>query len=163
LRPQQDGTFTGELNKSQYISLQRFCRKNHLRYGIADEFGERGTEYRRTFFLNNKPHLFGGYFCAYCGKLLPPSKVTVDHIIPVGVANKDLNLRKRLKFLGYKNINDPRNLVAACGRCNKSKGTRMGSWVIKGRIGRHPSVWMIRHSIRIAVILFCISYVFLHF
>jgi hypothetical protein len=43
---------------------------------------------------------------------------------------------------GIKNINDIENLVAACHHCNSSKGSKMGFWLIRGMLGRHPVFWL---------------------
>lgn len=50
-----------------------------------------------------------GYCCQYCGS---EDATTVDHIIPISKGGTD----------------DPDNLVAACTRCNYSKGNRMGQF-----------------------------------
>lgn len=55
-------------------------------------------------------------------------------------------------------INDLRNLVAACSRCNSKKSAKMGIWIIRGKIGRHQHLWIFRHIVRIAVISFLIWY-----
>ena len=164
LRPQKDGSYKGTVTDSQYRKLSSFCKERKMRFRIEDEFGERGSEYRQIFFKNNKPALFGRYYyCAYCGKLLPKQKLTVDHIIPVGVANKDLKVRKRMKLFGYKSVNDPRNLVASCMTCNTKKGTKTGfGWKIRGTLGRLPIVWHIRHLARISFVIWLFWILFLH-
>lgn len=45
--------------------------------------------------------------CAHCGKKVPPTQQTVDHVIPT--------------ILG--GGNDPRNLMPLCYKCNKSKAS----------------------------------------
>lgn len=49
-----------------------------------------------------------GYLCQYCGS----DATTVDHVIPISKGGTD----------------EPDNLVAACTRCNYSKGNRMGQF-----------------------------------
>ena len=50
-----------------------------------------------------------GYCCQYCGS---EDATTVDHVLPISKGGTD----------------DPDNLVAACTRCNYSKGNRMGQF-----------------------------------
>jgi len=50
-----------------------------------------------------------GYCCQYCGS---ENATTVDHVIPISKGGTD----------------DPENLVAACSRCNYSKGNRTGQF-----------------------------------
>ena len=50
-----------------------------------------------------------GYCCQYCGS---EDATTVDHMLPISKGGTD----------------DPDNLVAACTRCNYSKGNRMGQF-----------------------------------
>lgn len=133
--------------------ITKYCREAHLRYFWESKLSKRSSNYRKKFFDSHKPVVFGCYFCAYCGRLVPRGKVTVDHLYPIGKMRKDLKLQKKLKRRGYSNINDPRNLVASCHRCNQAKAARMGSWIRKGRLGRHPIYWWIRHSIRIVILL----------
>lgn len=60
-----------------------------------------------------------GYCCQYCGQ---EDARTVDHILPISKGGTD----------------DPDNLVAACSRCNYSKGNRIGQFFGSARtqIGR---------------------------
>ena len=50
-----------------------------------------------------------GYCCQYCGS---EDATTVDHVLPISKGGTD----------------DSDNLVAACTRCNYSKGNRMGQF-----------------------------------
>lgn len=50
-----------------------------------------------------------GYCCQYCGS---ENATTVDHVLPISKGGTD----------------DPDNLVAACTRCNYSKGNRMSQF-----------------------------------
>lgn len=82
--------------------------------------------------------------CVYCGRRLYPGsrgrdQLTVDHVIPVNAVNGSFRCaknRERMKRAGITNINDPRNLVPACPRCNRRKGTRNSRiWRLRARIG----------------------------
>ena len=109
-------------------------------------------DYRKTFFSNNPPVIHNNYFCAYCGKLVNKENITVDHLYPIGAVKKDPKLQKKLKRKGIKDINDKKNLVPACRTCNKKKSANLGIWIIKGKIGKHQFLWIIRHLIRLIII-----------
>lgn len=94
---------------------------------------ERSNNYRKQFFASNKPFFKKYYICSYCGRLLTINQVTVDHLIPIkkvkskkGFFKKveTMIYRKLLKFLKIDNVNDHKNLVVACNRCNSKKGAR---------------------------------------
>ena len=121
-----------------------YCKKKHLIFFYNNEYGERSQDYRKTFFQNNKPDRFGKYRCAYCGKRFKRQDITVDHLYPVAVVSKDLALQNKLKRKGINSLNAKENLVAACWTCNKAKGTQMGSWIRKGKRGRHKLYWVLR-------------------
>ena len=147
--------FMGKVHERASEEVQEYCRANRLKYYIDNEFGIRSSNYRNTFFRTYKPILKRFYFCSYCGVLLTPRKVSVDHLYPIGSARCSIELQKKLLKKGIKNINDAKNLVPACERCNKQKGKKMGDWIRKGEIGRHQKLWLIRHIVRI-LLLFCV-------
>ena len=154
----RDGNeYKGEFTKFEMRKIERFCRRRHLTFRIDNSYGKRSSNYRDVFF-ENYPSYFGGkYFCAYCGFLKPASKITVDHLYPVGAVRRNVSLQKRLGRMGITVINHPKNLVAACERCNKSKGKKMGIWIVKGRIGRYPALWVCRWMIRIILFAICVA------
>ena len=115
---------------------------------------ERGSNYRKTFFSKNKHFR---YRCAYCGKRLKEEDVEVDHLIPVGAAKNKLLVRVLLNLCGIHNVNDEKNLVSACRKCNRKKSDKMGLWVIRGAIGRHRIVWILRDVV-VAALLFGLGY-----
>lgn len=114
-------------------------------------FSDRSATYRKNFFAVNRPVKQNKYRCVYCGMLFPKSKITVDHLYPVSQAKKSVLLRSYLRMRGYKNINDIKNLVPACEKCNKSKGKKGGIWIIRGTLGRHEKYWRIRKIIYAAL------------
>ena len=146
-------SFCGRITPWQYENLEQYCINKHLKYKIDNGFGERSTDYRKTFFQNNKPVIKDMYFCAYCGKLLSRRKLTVDHLYPVAKAQRSLDLQKKLRRSGISNINDAQNLVPACMRCNQHKSANMGLWILKGKIGRHKWIWELRHALRISILI----------
>lgn len=113
---------------------------------------ERSNDYRKQFFSHNHPAIKGRYICAYCGRFLKMEATTVDHLIPInkvrnkhGVLNKikTTGYRAALKLFKISNINDSRNLVAACKSCNSKKGSKTGLWIIRGLLGRYPAYWVL--------------------
>lgn len=117
------------------------------------DFAIRSTTYRKEYFEKHKPEKRNKYRCAYCGYLYPKSQITIDHIRSVHSAKKSFFLRMYLKMRGYKSINDLRNLVPACEKCNKKKGAKGGFWICKGILGRHKSYWIIRRLLFICIII----------
>lgn len=93
----------------------------------------RGSSYRYDFIREN-PGFHGYYICRYCGKLLKKDRMTVDHRIPVRKAETSWLYRKLLDRYPY-GVNDVRNLVPACERCNKRKGSKTGIWLLLGYTG----------------------------
>lgn len=111
---------------------------------------KRGSNYRKTFFSKNKAFR---YRCAYCGKRLKEEDVEIDHLIPVGAAKNNLLVRVLLNLCGITDVNEERNLVSACRKCNRKKSDKMGFWVFRGYIGRHRIVWALRDIIIAALLL----------
>lgn len=136
-----------------------FCKQKHLIFLFDNEYGERSADYRKTFFDNNRPDKNGKFRCVYCGKKLNRNRITVDHLYPVSAVSKSLELQKKLKSRGINSLNSKENLVAACWNCNMRKGTRMGIWSLRGRLGRHETFWRTRSVIRFFLVLF-ILYIF---
>lgn len=153
LRRDRFGAYTGDLaTRRQVERLRDYCGRKHLGFRINNAYGKRGNSYRSLFFRTHAPAFGHYYFCAYCGKLLPEKKVTVDHLYPVGCASRDLKMQKKLKRYHLKGINDPDNLVAACRECNQRKGRNMGRWIRRGKLGRHAWYWELRWAFRLAAV-----------
>ena len=144
--------YAGMLTRKTYESLAVFCQHSKLKYRINNAYGSRSADYRRRFFRANPPPIGKMYFCAYCGRLRNRRHITVDHLYPVSRASKSIPLQKKLRRMGIRNINSPQNLVAACKRCNNRKGGKMGLWILRGKIGRYPELWIFRHTIRIIIL-----------
>ncbi len=106
----------------------------------------RSTNYRQIFFRTYKG---SEYRCLYCNRKLTKEGLQVDHIYPVRKAKTKAGQRY-LKRHGMDTVNDPKNLAAACPRCNKRKGAKGGIWLIKAKLGQYKWYWKAR------VIGFCI-------
>lgn len=116
-----------------------------------DDKYERSTNYRRIFLKNNKGVFHSGnYLCSYCGKLITPQKMTVDHLIPINKVRRRKIPRLIMWLRGIKNINDLNNLVPSCSSCNSQKSDKMGLWIIRGDIGKHPWYWIFKRSFILA-------------
>lgn len=145
--------YRGLLTEKQIKQLSFLQKRGVLTYYIDNKFGLRGGSYRNIFFRNYKPAIGDIYFCAYCGRPLSRKSITIDHIYPVGRVRKSASLQRTLERKGISSVNDPLNLAPACSRCNQRKSDKMGLWVIKGRFGRSQRLWLIRHIIRILIII----------
>ena len=154
--------FIGRVSEWKYEDLASYCRKNHLKYSIDNGFGVRSNDYRREFFSHYPPMIHNMYFCAYCGRLISKQKITVDHLYPVSVANRSISVQKKLRRCGINNINNYKNLVPACKRCNRRKSANMGIWLLRGQLGRFQHLWLIRHAIRITTFILITTFAYNH-
>lgn len=152
--------FSGYVNKKEYKQLQIYCKRQNYKLRLDNQFTQRSTDYRKTFFQNYPPFINNKYFCTYCGRLLKAENITVDHLYPVNATKKSIELQKKLKRKGYSDINDVKNLVPACELCNKNKGDKIDGWIIKGKLGRHPAYWISKKLIKTAVF---VAFVYLIF
>lgn len=124
--------------------LQAYCLKKGLTFLILESSYSRNAHFRADFFANNKPIIKNGkpyYRCVYCGRHFQKNQITIDHLYPIHkVKNssfRNIN-RKLLKKLDIEDINDCKNLVAACSSCNKRKSKKTGLWLIRGYLGKYP-------------------------
>lgn len=123
---------------------------------------ERSTTYRQEFFKHNKGFLKGKlYHCSYCGKLCKAKNITVDHLIPIRKAQKKKFWRFWLKRKGITDVNDVRNLVPACKRCNSRKGSKTNlGWLLLGTLGKHYIFFAIRNAAFLALVgCFAVQYI----
>lgn len=120
---------------------------------IYEQKHQRGTRYREDHFLVHAPDLFGKYRCVYCGKLMTKKEATVDHLIPVQGAKRSRFWQLILERLKYDGVNDPRNLVTACKKCNSSKGSKTGIWILFGWLGKHTLYWFLVYGIQISLVV----------
>ncbi len=148
--------FYGCVKYRKYQKLQGFCYVNGLSVKIDSGFSSRSGNYRTMFFKNHKPQIGKYYICSYCGRLLKPEKVTVDHLYPIKKAREDPKIQHKLRKMGIHDVNDPKNLVAACEKCNARKAAKTGKWIFWGKIGQSTSLWMIRKFFRLCLIVFAI-------
>jgi 5-methylcytosine-specific restriction endonuclease McrA len=139
--------------------IKTILQMHGYKYRAYDKRYERASNYRKIYFENNK----GPYRCSYCGKHLRADKLEVDHLIPVAKAKSESGVRMLLQICGVRNVNDAKNLVSACHKCNNKKSDKMGLWVVRGVIGRHKSVWAIRDIAVFILVAFAALCVYANF
>ena len=102
----------------------------------------RSNNCRRTY-LRANTGWHGLYMCTYCGRIITQNNMEVDHIVSIDHANKNRLIYKL--FIKGNQINDKKNLTAACGPCNSKKSNRGGIWIVKGKVGRfiQPVLWIL--------------------
>lgn len=113
--------------------IRRNSFLSHVRYRTYDRRWDRSDNYRQTFFRTSH----GPYRCRYCGRYLNTKYLQVDHLVPVAKTRKGGAARAVLEMRGISNVNDPRNLVPSCSKCNRKKGDHMGMWLIRGIMGKY--------------------------
>lgn len=136
------------MSETSSKAWESFCRQNKLTCNVIPEQYTRSADYRKEYFKQAVPAVEAKYRCAYCGKKLVYRDVTVDHIIPVNKMSYNKSARIIASRLGIENVNDPKNLVSACRKCNSKKGTKMGAWLWKGFFGKSEALWKIRMGFR---------------
>lgn len=152
--------FSGSIPAHKLNRLQKYCKNNHLPFLINNNFGKRSNTYRKIFFKNNPPRYFFShpfYFCSYCGLPIAANNITVDHLYPVGKAQKSIKFQQKMKEKGFVDINDVKNLVPACWNCNIKKGAKTGLWILKGKIGKNQFLWFFRNTLRLASFIFIVG------
>lgn len=168
------GKYTGYWyidTEDQFLAnrLQAFCLKNNLTFIPVESSYSRNSHYRNDFFLNNPPLIKNGkayYRCVYCGRLFPKNQITVDHLFPVAKVKSSYNrnlYRKLLKKFEITNINDEKNLVPACLKCNKRKSKKTGIWLLRGIIGKYEIFWKILYYAILFLVLVGFLFIFLNY
>lgn len=142
------GFWKGNVEDDKLEQLKEYCLKKKILLRVIDERYTRSSDYRDTFFDNNHGFFDNDkyYHCSYCGKIIKKENVSVDHLFPIHkVRNGNYTkfYRNLLSHFKINNINDKRNLIASCERCNKRKGKKGGLWIIRGFIGKYYMTWVI--------------------
>lgn len=156
----QNNTFEGYVaNYHKLRALQNYCYHHKLRFQINNSFGKRSSNYRQEFFIHYPPYKKDKYFCSYCGKVISKNNLTVDHLYPVHIVNKSSYYQAKLMAMGALSVNDYKNLVPACKKCNSKKSSKIQGWVWRGKIGRIQSLWPIRKFIKFLTIIILLSFI----
>ena len=149
----ENGAFYGCVRYRKYKKVKRYCEAQKLLLKMDTGYLARSGNYRSMFFKYHKPQIGNKYICSYCGKLLSKDKVTVDHLYPVKRVREEPRLQRKLRKMGIHDVNDPRNLVPSCSKCNAKKAAKMGLWIFYGKIGQSTALWIIRKILRLMLFL----------
>lgn len=149
------GCFKGRVNEKKIRKLKRYCSWHHMKFELDNSYGKRSTDYRLQFFKHYGDGMaYRGlmgmfkrngtfFYCAYCHRKIPKYDITIDHIYPVAKVNSTPKLQAKLRNMGYRDVNDYRNLTPACFKCNRRKSTKLNWWYITmGRLGQHQEYIM---------------------
>ena len=139
--------------------IRRLLKRCHYQvlHVYPDEMA-RSTDYRRRYFASH-PRPEGGYRCLYCNRKLSDTKIEIDHIFPVHKAKTKAGQRY-LKRHGMRSVNDPKNLAAACHRCNRNKSAKTGIWLLRAKLGTHKWYWIIRNIIMVLLVCAIVGLIF---
>jgi hypothetical protein len=146
---QHGSYFYLETSSMDAWQIQTILKFHQYKYRAYDKRYERSSSYRKEFFEHNK----GPYHCAYCGRRLRIELIEVDHLIPVSKAKSNVGVRTWLQLCGVADVNDHKNLVASCKKCNRKKSDHMGFWIFRGMIGRFRIVWTIRNILVVFLLI----------
>lgn len=133
-------------------NIKNFCVRERLMFYEVNNPYKRNSHYRADYFAKNKPLIKNGrkyYRCCYCGKYFLKKDITIDHLYPVSRVNNKYRTFNRniLEKFDITDINDTRNLVSACIRCNKKKSNKTGIWLLRGLLGRNIWFWKLYYSL----------------
>lgn len=137
---------------------RKITRRLHVKYRVYEEQWARSADYRKQFLKENP----GPWRCAYCGKII--DRVQVDHVIPVGQTVKNPYARMLLEMRGIENVNDTKNLVPSCAKCNKAKSDHIGLWPLRAYLGKHNMQclnFVFRDALRCAIGVSLLAIVFM--
>lgn len=146
-RTKGNSFYEREMSKDDTKCWENFARKNKLRIDIIPKEYTRSTDYRETYFKNNRPVVEAKYRCAYCGRKITYRETTIDHIFPINKLSYEPALRKKAEKWGIYGANEEKNLVSACRSCNSKKGTKTGIWIYRGFLGKSETLWKIRNGL----------------
>ncbi len=135
--------------------IMHYTKVHHLgrQHWYRDQW-DRSYDYREKFF----EEYTGSMRCRYCNRPLGKKDVQVDHLIPVYQAKRGGIARQLLLLRKIENVNDVRNLVPSCKKCNKKKGTKMGIWYIRGVCGKYQLYWNIIYILKFFIFFILISF-----
>lgn len=131
----------------------KYLERKGLRYKCYEEAYARSGNYRREFI-----HAYPGpWRCRYCHRRLKEEKMEVDHLMPVAKAQNSKWAQSVLKMQGIANVNDVKNLVPSCHRCNNRKRDKAGLWYVRGFLGRYKLYWLFYNLLRLAILLLILA------
>lgn len=89
---------------------------------------ERSSDYRMQFMRRWPPEAGGYYHCVYCGRKIKTQDMQVDHVIAVDMVKHNFIFRLFLPD----GVNETKNLVPSCRKCNRKKSNYGGLWLVRG-------------------------------
>lgn len=128
--------------------LIHLAKRNGIRFRYYAKRWGRSATYRESFLRHNQPP----YRCGYCGRKLTEETLFVDHIVPVFKTKTSRRARTMLTRRKIYDVNDTRNLIAACEPCNRKKGNRLGMWYFRGRMGKHSWFPLVYRTVKILLV-----------
>lgn len=143
--------FSVKVDSKGKKTIVKNLHKHKIRYRIYEEKWARSTDYRREFIKNNK----APYRCRYCNRKLKQKYMVVDHVIPVNKVKNSLFARLLINIQGMDSVNDIKNLVASCKRCNSAKSDKMGLWLIRAYLGRYKIYWLLIGIVKLFIKVLC--------
>lgn len=146
----RENVFVFKGDKEECLSLQRKARRRGYKTNVfADKFN-RTNNYRQIFFDSRPGQTM--FRCAYCGRIYSKNHITVDHVVPIYAAKRYFQARTLLKIQKCDGVNDLKNLVPACRRCNYKKGHRFSFiYSLRAIYGENDWYWKMVWTLRIII------------
>lgn len=141
-----------KVTDSEIKKLERLLKRKSIYYKKYKKEWSRSSDYRKQFLAAYQPP----YRCRYCNRRLKTEYMEVDHLIPINQVKTKASVRRILAKDGCDDVNDIKNLVPSCHRCNRRKSDKMGIWYIKGKLGKYSWYWAVR-KIAAGILLILIS------
>lgn len=132
--------------ESELLSLK--YQNMGLKVELIPDSLSRNYKYREDYFSQFVLSDTSKFKCVYCGKWFDKKQITIDHIWPIKKANTS-NGKKYILKNKLSGINDTNNLVPCCKRCNSSKGSKTGLWIIRAKWGQSNIYWTIVFIVKI--------------
>lgn len=133
-------------NYADKKKLEKKLKYRHIRYRCYEKRYSRSFDYRQKFITENPPP----YKCRYCNKDIDTENMVVDHVIPISKVKNTGYGRNMMNLLDIKDINDTKNLVPSCIRCNMKKDNHIGFWPVKAALGKYKTYWVV-HDIALFI------------
>lgn len=144
---------------SELNSVRNRLIRCKIRHKMFEERYQKSNDYRKIFLENTK----GPYRCRYCNKFLKTEYMQVDHIISASAVQKNSNLQMWLWLNKCDGVNDLKNLVPSCSRCNHLKGKKVGLWPLRAYLGQFEKYWIIKKYINLGLCVLGISLIIILF
>lgn len=138
--------------KGEYKELESIRKRLircKIRHKMFEERYQKSNDYRKIFLENTS----GPYRCRYCNRPLKTEYMQVDHIIPASKVKSNAYLQMWLFLNKCESVNDLKNLVPSCFKCNQAKGRKIGLWPLRAYLGQFESYWKIKKGVDIGLLV----------